>query len=48
VDEDLSSGGHEASWDGKDERGSGVASGTYLARIDVGMRHETKWLTLVK
>ena len=48
VDEDLSSGGHQATWDGKDMRGEGVSSGTYLARIDFGTMHETKRLTLIK
>jgi hypothetical protein len=48
VDADLSSGGHQTAWDGKDMRGAGVSSGTYLARIDFGTVHETKRLTLIK
>jgi hypothetical protein len=48
VDEDLPGGDHQTTWDGKDERGSAVASGTYCARIDAGAMHETKRLTLIK
>ena len=35
-------------WDGRDDRGDRVASGTYYARIDVGDAHETLRLVLIK
>ena len=31
-----SGGAHTALWDGKDDHGVGVASGTYFARINIG------------
>ena len=34
VDERRPAGRHEVVWDGADQRGRGVASGTYLARIE--------------
>jgi hypothetical protein len=48
VDEALSAGAHEAAWDGRDGRGAGVASGTYLARVGAGGQQATTRLTLIK
>ena len=48
VDEELPPGAHATTWDGRDEAGAQVASGTYLARIDAGAQPATTWLTLVR
>ena len=48
VDGVVEAGSHQASWDGRDTDGRGVAAGVYLARLQAGgTRHVTK-LTLVR
>jgi hypothetical protein len=45
IDDDLAPGLHAARWDGRDEGGSVVASGTYFARMTAGGSHfETKMI----
>ena len=39
---------HEALWDGRNDRGQHVPSGTYLAHLRVGGRSQARFLTLVK
>jgi subtilase family serine protease len=41
-------GAHETLWDGKDDWGNAVPSGTYLYRLKVGNRIESKQLTVVR
>lgn len=36
LDETLAAGGHEATWDGRDDSGREVGSGVYLARLEHG------------
>ncbi|MBK8166932.1 MAG: hypothetical protein IPK64_13395 [bacterium] len=48
VDEELAAGEHEKVWNGLDDTGAPVASGTYLARIDAGGQLATSWLTLIR
>jgi len=48
VDEYLSPGVHETTWNGRDDKGAQVASGTYLARIDAGAQQATTFLTLIR
>lgn len=48
VAADLTSGDHDATWDGRDEHGLPVASGSYLARLDAGHVVEVRRLTLVR
>ena len=36
VNADLPAGTHSAVWDGKDVRGAGAASGSYVARLSAG------------
>jgi len=45
---DRSPGWHTVSWEGRDQHGRAVASGTYLAQYVCGDRQETTRLTLVK
>ena len=45
ADGRLPAGAHDVRWDGRDEAGRGVASGTYLLRLAAdGVRQETKML----
>lgn len=48
VDADLEPGDHEASWDGRDDAGREVGSGSYLARLGFDGRVETARLGLVR
>lgn len=48
VDEELMPGAHATTWDGRDDTGAHVASGTYLARIDAGAQPASTWLTLIR
>ncbi|MGH7496174.1 MAG: FlgD immunoglobulin-like domain containing protein, partial [bacterium] len=41
-------GAYETRWDGKDEKGLAVPSGTYLYRLKTGNRVESKQLTVVR
>jgi GH25 family lysozyme M1 (1,4-beta-N-acetylmuramidase) len=41
VDADLPRGTHEEVWDGRDEAGQAVASGSYFAKLNAGARAET-------
>lgn len=39
----LPAGGHEAAWDGRDERGARVPAGTYFVRLEtMGLRHTVR------
>lgn len=45
IDEDMAPGLYAAHWEGRDDRGSAVASGTYFARMTAGTSHfETKMI----
>lgn len=44
----LEAGTHEIFWDGRDERGRDVASGTYLLRLETGDAALTRKLALVR
>jgi hypothetical protein len=48
VDADLPAGNHEAIWDGRDGAGRGVASGSYLARLEAGGVVETVGMSLLR
>ncbi len=48
VEEDLSAGPHRAVWDGRDDAGRKVASGSYLCRLDAEGKHLYQRLALVK
>jgi hypothetical protein len=48
VDAELPQGSHEAIWDGRNEAGRAVASGSYFARLLAGDRVETVRMGLVK
>jgi flagellar hook assembly protein FlgD len=48
VDEVLSGGLNEATWDGNDANGNRVSSGVYLYRLTVGNQTITKKLTILK
>ncbi len=48
LDVDLPAGSHQAVWDGKDERGMGIASGSYFARLQTNSRGETVQMNLVR
>jgi hypothetical protein len=46
--EDLPAGRHEVVWDGRDDAGSGVASGTYVARLSAPGVTTARKMQLVK
>ena len=48
VNETLPAGRHEIRWDGRDDSGQSVASGTYFFRFVAGNHIETKRMTLLK
>jgi hypothetical protein len=48
VNESRTSGPHAVTWDGTDNRGSSVASGTYYLRFNAGDRVETRKVALLK
>jgi len=48
VSGELAAGRHAISWDGCDDAGRGLASGSYLARLELSGRHEVTRLSLVR
>ena len=48
VDEQMSSGQHEARWDGKSDRGTGVTSGVYFVRMMAGSYSEVRKIVMLK
>lgn len=48
VNGDLEAGKHAIVWDGCDERGNTVSSGTYISVLQSGTYHNTKKMTLLK
>ncbi|NTV03357.1 hypothetical protein HGA89_00375 [bacterium] len=48
IDADLPRGNHQATWDGRDSSGRGLASGSYFARLEAGGRVETVRMSLVR
>ncbi len=44
----LSTGAHEMVWDGRDESGAAVSSGTYIARLKMGNFAQSHRMTLMK
>lgn len=48
VDGDVALGLHDVTWDGRDDRGQGVASGVYFARLEAGDVVEMKKMVLMK
>jgi subtilisin family serine protease len=45
---EFPAGGHVAAWDGRDDRGRRLASGTYLARLSVDGQVQTRAMTLLR
>jgi flagellar hook assembly protein FlgD len=48
VNGSLAAGSHEIAWDGKDEAGRLVASGTYIYRLVNGSNVQVRRMVLVK
>ena len=48
ADEAFDAGEHAVVWDGRNERGQGLASGVYIARFQAGNMVTTRRLTLVR
>ena len=48
VDRNVAAGPHTAIWDGKDQAGRGVASGTYFARMEAGTWRQDARVTILK
>ena len=46
--EALSGGAHQVTWTGRDDRGSQVASGVYLYRLETGSYVKTRRMLLLK
>jgi len=44
----MSSGQHEARWDGKSDRGTGVTSGVYFVRMMAGSYSEVRKIVMLK
>ncbi len=48
LDEERPAGRHEVTWDGRDDGGAGVASGTYLLTLRAGSHVARQKLTLLR
>ncbi len=48
VDGIVSAGNHEISWDGRDDNGASLPSGTYLYRLETATMSKTRSMTLIK
>lgn len=48
LSQDMAAGRHAIQWDGKNERGGAVASGTYFCRIEAGPYRATQKMVLAK
>jgi hypothetical protein len=48
VNEERDAGTHEVVWNGRDDRGQLVASGTYFYRIEAGPDSQTRKMVLMK
>ena len=48
VSGQIEAGRHSVQWDGKDQRGHGVAAGVYFARVDDGRTAQTTKMVLAK
>lgn len=48
VDSFVAAGSRVVEWDGRDDRGSSLASGTYFLRLDAGGEFESRTVTLLK
>ena len=48
VNENLEAGNHQIRWDGRNDAGVQVSSGTYFYRLDAGGTAETKKMILMK
>ena len=48
VDETMPSGQHQARWDGKSDRGTGVTSGVYFVRMMAGSYSEVRKIVMLK
>ena len=44
----AAAGEHEATWDGRDDRGNRVSSGVYLCRLEAGARVATRRIALIR
>lgn len=48
VEEEQTAGVHHVDWDGENENGIPVASGTFIVRLDINNRSDSMMLTLLK
>jgi subtilisin family serine protease len=48
VDETMRSGQHQARWDGRSDRGTGVTSGVYFVRMMAGAYREVRKIVMLK
>jgi flagellar hook assembly protein FlgD len=48
ADDFRDSGSHHETWDGRDEAGTPVASGTYFYEIRAGSAHESRRMVLLR
>jgi flagellar hook assembly protein FlgD len=48
LNEHRNAGRHDVTWQGRDDSGRQVASGTYFYRLQVGNHVESKRMTLLK
>jgi len=48
IDRTMDAGAHDVTWNGRDDIGRPVASGTYFYRVDAGPYSQTRKMTLVR
>jgi flagellar hook assembly protein FlgD len=48
ADDNLSAGGHTIKWNGRDDHGAEVSSGSYCLKITVGSAVQTRTFVLVR
>ena len=48
LDDRREPGAHRVTWDGRDDAGQALSSGTYLVRLEAGVFRQTRQIILLK
>ena len=48
VSQDMTSGVHSVTWDGRDDNGLAVSSGVYISRLQMGTQITAKQMMLIR